>query len=104
MVDFVFGRIDIFGGLLVFFQHSSTKTDSLACGVVDGEDDTAAISVVQLSTFRLLDKTQLQQKFLLISLFNRLFGEGVPSAGAVAQFELVKSSVHEPAFLEVGET
>ena len=105
MVDGVLAGIDVFARVFaVFFQDSASEADDLAGVVVDRENDTSAVDVVEFAALRLARESQFDQVFLFIALLQRRFREIVPTIGTVAEPELVDGGIHETAFLEVGHT
>ncbi len=68
MVDGVFAGVDILSRVFaVFLEHAAAEADDFAGVVVDGEDDTAAVDVVQLAALGLAGEAQFDEVFFFVA-------------------------------------
>ena len=103
VVDFRFGRVEVFRYLLVGAHRTAAECDDTTADAVDREDHACAEPVVISSVFAFDGQSGGGEELLFVALFERLPCEGVTAAGAVTESEGKDRSVGKAAFAEIGD-
>ena len=98
------GRVDIFGGLFLFREHSSGESQHPAADTVDGEHHPATEPVVRLAIVLEDCETGILQHLVAVAVGAGMLGEGVPFVKAVTQTEGLDDTVRESTVMEIGQT